>query len=79
MDGEEEGNGTEENCSAVWLAVSSFLVMELISRSLAWPVFGLTQGPSWWCVYLAAKMDSSEKDSGRLAGQYYGLASPASF
>ena len=32
MDGEEEGNGTEENCSAVWLAVSGFMVMGLVSR-----------------------------------------------
>ena len=28
----------------------------------------LTQGPSWWCVHYTAKMDSSEKDSGRLVG-----------
>ena len=32
MDGEKESKGTEENCSAVWLAVSGFMVMELVSR-----------------------------------------------
>ena len=32
MDGEKESKGTEENCSAVWLAVSGFMVMGLVSR-----------------------------------------------
>ena len=58
--------------------------MGLVSRlslanHLAWPVFGLTQGPSRWHAHLPAKMDSSMKESGRLVGQYYGLASPPSF
>ena len=34
---------------------------------------GLTQGPSWWCTYLSAKMGSSTKESGRLVEQYYEL------
>ena len=29
---EQQGKGTQENCSAVWLAVSGFMVMELVSR-----------------------------------------------
>ena len=29
--GEQEGKGTQENCSAVWLAVSGFMVMGLVS------------------------------------------------
>ena len=28
----------------------------------------MAQGPSWWYMHYSAKMDSSEKDSGRLAG-----------
>ena len=28
----------------------------------------LTQGPSWWHTHRSAKIDSSEKDSGRLVG-----------
>ena len=28
----------------------------------------LTQGPSWWCTHRPVKMESSEKDSGRLVG-----------
>ena len=48
------------------LTVSGFMVMGLVSRfSLA---NHLTQGPSWWHTHCSAKMDSSEEDSGRLAG-----------
>ena len=32
------------------------------------PIFGLTQGPSWWCMHLSAKMDSSMRISQRLVG-----------
>ena len=32
-----------------------------------WPII-LTQGPFWWREHRSAKMDSSEKDSGRLVG-----------
>ena len=30
--GEQEGEGTQENCSAAWLAVLGFMVMGLVSR-----------------------------------------------
>ena len=30
--GEQEGKGTQENCSALWLEVLGFMVMELVSR-----------------------------------------------
>ena len=30
--GEQQGKGTQENCSATWLAVSGFMVMRLVSR-----------------------------------------------
>ena len=33
--GEQEGKGTQENCSAGWLTVSGFMVMGLVSGSLA--------------------------------------------
>ena len=36
--GEQRGKGTQENCSATWLAVSGFMVMGLVSGlSLAKP------------------------------------------
>ena len=31
--GEQQGKGTQENCSATWLVVSGSLVMELVSGS----------------------------------------------
>ena len=61
--GEQKGKGTHENSSATWLAVSGFMVMELVSGlSLA---SHLTQSPSWWCTPCSAKMDAREKDSAR--------------
>ena len=46
------------------------------NRISFWPVI-LTQGPFWWCTHHSAKMDSSEKDSGRLVGQMgWSLLSP---
>ena len=70
------GKGAQENCSATWLAVSGFMVMGLVSglslaNHLAWPVFGLI----WSFLvheHLSSKMDSSVKDSGRLAGHIMG-------
>ena len=68
---EQWGEGTQENCSAKRLAISSFMGVGFVSRlSLANPLaqltLGLVQGPSWWQVYLSTKMDSSAKDPGRL-------------
>ena len=52
------GNGV-----SAWLSLASHL---------AWSMFVLTQGPSWWQVYLSAEMDSSAKDSGRLTRHFMG-------
>lgn len=70
-DQEQEGEGTQENSSAPWLAASGFMAMGLVSMlslasHLAQPILGLVQGPSWWCPHLSAKMDSSTKDPGKL-------------
>ena len=35
---------------------------------LSWPIFGLIQGPPWWCAHFPAKTDSSVRVSGRLSG-----------
>ena len=66
LGGEQQGKGTQENCSVTWFAVSSFTVMGLVSDCL-WPII-LTQGPSWRRTHLSAKMDSRVRLSGRLAG-----------
>ena len=60
---EQEDQGSQENCSALWPTVSGFRVMGFVS-GLSWPVI-LTQGPSWWHKHCSAKMDASDKDSGR--------------
>ena len=39
-----------------------------LANCLAWPIFDLTQGPSWWLVHLSTKKDSSARASGRWAG-----------
>ena len=49
--GEQQGEGTQENCCGTWLTVSCFIGMGLVSGSslanyLAQPVLGLAQGPS---------------------------------
>ena len=31
LGGEQQGKGTQENCSATWLAVSGFMMLELVS------------------------------------------------
>ena len=52
---EQQGKGTQENCSATWLVASGFMVMGFISR------LTLASG-------LAAKIDALAKDPGRLVG-----------
>ena len=59
--GEQEGKGTQENFSAIWLTVLGFMVMRLVSGLS----HHLIQNPSWWRMHCSAKMDTSEKDSGR--------------
>ena len=60
--GEQEGEGTQ-NSSAVWLTVLGFMAMGLVSSGL-WPII-LIQSLSWWCRHHSAKMDASERDSGK--------------
>ena len=59
--GEQEGKGTQENCSAAGLAVLGFMVMGLVSGWL-WPII-LIQSLPWWRTHHSAKMDASERDS----------------
>ena len=65
------GEGAQENGSALWLAASGCLGTGFVSRvplvhGIAQPIFSPAQCPSWWHSHLAAKMDSSIKDPGRL-------------
>ena len=44
---------------------SGFMVMGLVSGGL-WPII-VIQSLSWWHTHRSAKMDASERDSGKLA------------
>ena len=51
--GEQQGKVIQENYSATWLIVSSFMGMGLaagfsLASHLAQHIFGLAQSPSWW-------------------------------
>ena len=62
--GEQQGKGTQENCSATWLAVPDFMVMGLVSRlSGANP----SDSGSFLVTYASFSQDGCqrEKDSGR--------------
>ena len=52
---------TRRTALTTWLTVLGFMVMGLVSGLS----HHLIQNPSWWCVHCSAKMDASEKDSGR--------------
>ena len=62
--GEQEGQGTQENCSAAWLTVSGFMVMGLVSR---WSLANHSNSESFLVAHThrSAKMDASERDSGK--------------
>ena len=60
---EQVGKGTQENCSAAWLAVLGFMVMGLVSR---WSLANHSNSESfWWCTHRSAKMDAGKRDSGK--------------
>ena len=61
--GEQESKGTQESCSAAWLAVLGFMVMGLFSGlSLA----NISDSESFLVVHtLFCQVDIREKDSGR--------------
>ena len=63
LGGREQGERTQEDCSAMWLAVSGFIIIRL--------VFQLVSGQSsYLCLWLhlSVKMVTSARVSGRLAG-----------
>ena len=65
LSGEQQGKGTQEDSSAVLLAVSGFIVIRLVSRFFL--ANHSDSGSVWWHAHWSAKMDSSE-DSGKLLG-----------
>ena len=70
------GLGNQEDCSAMWLTVSGVMAMGFVSRSSLdsrrlCPYFAQFR-PLLVACYLSAKMDSSVRVSGRLAGHILG-------
>lgn len=68
LGGEQQLREPQELLST-WLAAAGFIITGLASLlslagRLAWCMFGLTQGPSWWRPQLSAKMDPSTRDPG---------------
>ena len=61
--GEREGRGTQEDCSATWLAVSGFMVMGLLSTL---SLTNLSESESFLVVHALLSQDGcQQKDSGR--------------
>ena len=57
------GKGTQENCSAAWLAVSGFMVMGLVS---GWSLVNHSNSESFLVVHASlSQEDASERDSGK--------------
>ena len=74
--GEQQGKGTQENCSAMWLAVSGFMVMGLVSRlSLA----NHSDSGSFLVAQVSLSQDGFQREGFWEVGKTYGLASPLSF
>ena len=61
--GEQQGKGTQENCSASWLAVSGSMVMGLVS---GWSLANHSNSESFLVVHASlSQMDASKRDSGK--------------
>ena len=52
--GEQEGKGTQENCSAAWLTVSGFVVMALVS---GWSLASHTNSDSFLVAHASLSQD----------------------
>ena len=74
--GEQEGKGTQENCSAMWLTVSGFMVMGLVCRlSLA----NHSDSGSFLVACTLLSQDGFQQKGFWEVGRTYGLASSLSF
>ena len=74
--GEQQSKGTQENCSATWLAVTGFMVIGLVSRlSLA----NHSDSGSFLVTRASLSQDGFQREGFWEIGRTYGLASPLSF
>ena len=54
LGGEQEGKGTQEDCSAAWLAVSGFMVMGLVS---GWSLTNHSNSESFLVAHASLSQD----------------------
>ena len=52
--GEQEGKGTQENCSASWLTVSAFMVIGLVS---GWSLANHSNSESFLVAHTSLRQD----------------------
>ena len=73
---EGQGKGTQDNCSTMWLAVSDFMMMGLVSGlSLA----NHSDSLSFLVVHTLLNQDGIQQGGFWEVGRTYGLGSPLSF
>ena len=58
-DGEQQGKGTQENCSAVWLTVLGFMVMRLVSR---WSLANHSNSESFLVAHTSLRQDGCYRE-----------------
>ena len=54
LGGEQQGKGTQENCSATWLTVSDFMVMGLVS---GWSLASHSNSASFLVAHASLSQD----------------------
>ena len=57
--GEQQGKGTQENCSAAWLAVSGFMVMGLVS---GWSLANHSNSESFLVAHASLSQDGCQRE-----------------
>ena len=62
LGGEQQGKGTQENCSAVWLTVSSFMVTGLVS---GWSLASHSNSESFLVAHASLSQDGCQQEGFR--------------
>ena len=71
--GEQQGKGTQESCSATWLAVSGFMVMGLVSGL---PLANHSDSGSFLVVRASLSQDGFQREGFWDVGRTYCLLPP---
>ena len=74
--GEQEGKGTQENCSATWLAILGFMGMGLVSGS---SLANRSDSEPFLVAHASLGQDGFQREGFWEVGRTYGPVSPLSF